>query len=76
MSLEDRDWYRAELRRKRVHRAPSWMDRALLELVVTLTVIIAATPWLMTPRATYGAGWQALIERVEGNMRCSRTEGS
>ena len=76
MSLDDRGWYRAELVRKRGrHKPRSIFDRALLELVVTLAVIVAATPWLMTPRATYGESWQALIERVESNMRCTRTQG-
>jgi len=75
MSLDDRDWYRTELARKRGHNGPRSIDRALLELLITLAVIVAVTPLLMTPRATYGESWQVLIERVMGNMNCSRTEG-
>jgi hypothetical protein len=77
MSLDDRDWYRAEMaaRRRRV-RAPRWMDgRALVTLAATLAVVIAATPLLMTPRATYGDSWQALADQVAANVHCTRIAG-
>jgi hypothetical protein len=75
MSLDDRDWYRAEMARKGRVRAPIWICRTLVTLAMTLAAIIAATPLLMTPRATYAASWEDLAERVAGNVHCTRIAG-
>ena len=52
-----------------------WMDRALLTMAATLALIVAALPQVITPRATYGASWHDLVERVAGNVHCTRFEG-
>lgn len=67
MSLDDRDWCRAEMTRKRGVRAPRRLDLRLLALAAVMAAITAATPMVTTPRATYVATWQALAERMTGN---------
>jgi hypothetical protein len=77
MSLDDRDYYRAELarrmRRTRWGRLP--LLRPLSAICAILVAVSAAAPLVMTPRATYRESWRSLAEQVTGNMNCIRMAG-
>lgn len=74
MSLDDRDYYREELARKRSRHRRRRVLSALAS-AAALAGIVAATPLVMTPRLTYAASWQALAARVADNAQCTRIGG-
>jgi hypothetical protein len=85
MSLEDRDWYRAELARrerrsrgsKRRHALSAGATGGILMVIMAIELVAASSAcgsggWQTTPGACWRSGWSALADRVSGNMAASR----
>lgn len=80
MGLEDRDWYRAEMARRKRRLLPGGFQRprrvptmAAVAIVAFLVSSIALTSscdfdrWQATPAACWQRTWATLLQRIAGN---------